>query len=395
MNPLLKKIIRAGVGRFRFIMATVGLGVAVLLILVAVQTQADFNDLLYGKYNENETADFLVINKAITQQAQATKNNAFSPAEIEELKKQPFSQSVGQLAAARFSVRAESYSGMLPFSSDLYFESVPDEFIDVKTDEWKWREGQPDVPVIIPSFFLDMYNTGMASTRENLPLLSLDVVKLIPVKIVIEGNGQRAEFTGHVVGLTDRINSILIPQTFMDFANARYGYKEAPKVTRLIVKTKDPSDTRLINYLEKNNINTNADKTRFGKVRKAVDIVVSVVSGFGGVMLLFALLVFSLFIQLTVASAKTEIELLITLGASPRQLSRFLMRQFFPANVLIMLVCLLVIAALQYGACQFLKRQNMFVSPWISPYTVGAALAVLAMVWVVYYTTIRKYVKGS
>jgi hypothetical protein len=394
MNSLLKKIIKAGVGRFRFIMATVGLGVALLLILLAVQTQADFNDLLYGKYNESETADFLVINKAITQEAQASKNNAFTTAEIDNLKQQPFAKSVGLLNAARFSVKAESYSDMFPFRSDLYFEAVPDEFIDVKNDSWKWAPGQQDLPIIIPSFFLDMYNTGMASTREDLPLLNLDLIKLIPVKIILDGNGKHAELTGHVVGLTDRINSILIPQNFMDFANQTYGYKEAQKITRMIVKTSDPSDPRLVSYLENNNLNTNADKTRFGKVRKAVDIVVSIVSSFGVIMLLFALLVFSLFIQLTIASTKTEIELLITLGASPGQLGKFLMKQFFPVNVLIMLVCLGLIAVLQYIAWQFLKKQNMFVSPYISLNTIGAAVAVLAMVWVVYFTTIRKYVKG-
>jgi hypothetical protein len=392
MNQLLRKIIKAGVGRLRFIMATVGLGVALLLILLAVQTQANFNDLLYGKYNENETADFLVINKAVTSQGKAT--NGFTPAEIEDVKKQPFAQAVGLLTAAKFSIKVASYSDMLPFTSDLYFESVPDAFIDLKDSAWKWEVGQQDLPIIIPSFFIDMYNTGMASTREDLPLLSTEVIKQIPIKVMIEGNGQQGEFLGHVVGLTDRINSILIPQGFMDMANTRFGYKEAPKVTRMIIKTNDPSDTRLTSYLEKNNINTNTDKTRFGKVRKAVDIVVSVVSGFGVIMLLFALLVFSLFIQLTIASTKTEIELLITLGASPNQLGKFLMRQFFPVNVLIMMVCLGVIAALQYSACLFLKKQNMFVSPLISIYTVAAAIAVLAMVWVVYFTTIRKYVKG-
>src|SRR5205823_3435739 len=108
MNQLLRKIIKAGVGRFRFIMATVGLGVALLLILLAVQTQANFNDLLYGKYNENETADFLVINKAVTSQGKAA--NGFTPAEIEDVKKQPFAQAVGLLTAAKFSIKVASYS---------------------------------------------------------------------------------------------------------------------------------------------------------------------------------------------------------------------------------------------------------------------------------------------
>ena len=381
-------------GRSRFIMATIGLGVALLLILLAVQTQVNFNDLLHGKYNENETADFLVINKEINKENQTQKaKNIFSQADITDIKKQPFTEAIGVLTATNFSVSAESYSAALPFYSDIYFESVPDEFIDVKIKDWKWAEGQPDLPIIIPSFFLDLYNFGMAQSREELPQLSAEALMAIAIKITITGNGQSQVITGHVVGLTDRINSVLIPQSFMNWANTKYGYQQQQKrITRIVLKTQDPADPKLTSYLTEKNLRTNQDKTRFSKARTAVNIIVKVLAGFGVVMLLFALLVFSLFIQLTIASCKIEIELLITLGTSPKQLGKFLMKQFFPVNVLIMLVCVAVIAVLQYGACALLKNQSMYISPWISLYTIAAAVAVLVMVWWVYRSTINKYV---
>ena len=381
-------------GRSRFIMATIGLGVALLLILLAVQTQVNFNDLLHGKYNENETADFLVINKEINKENQTQKaKNIFSEADITDIKKQPFTEAIGVLTATNFSVSAESYSAALPFYSDIYFESVPDEFIDVKIKDWKWAEGQPDLPIIIPSFFLDLYNFGMAQSREELPQLSAEALMAIAIKITITGNGQSQVITGHVVGLTDRINSVLIPQSFMNWANTKYGYQQQQqRITRIVLKTQDPADPTLTSYLTEKNLRTNQDKTRFSKARTAVNIIVKVLAGFGVVMLLFALLVFSLFIQLTIASCKIEIELLITLGTSPKQLGKFLMKQFFPVNVLIMLVCVAVIAVLQYGACALLKNQSMYISPWISLYTIAAAVAVLVMVWWVYRSTINKYV---
>ena len=381
-------------GRARFIMATIGLGVALLLILLAVQTQVNFNDLLHGKYNENETADFLVINKEINKENQTQKaKNIFSEADITDIKKQPFTEAIGVLTATNFSVSAESYSAALPFYSDIYFESVPDEFIDVKIKDWKWAEGQPDLPIIIPSFFLDLYNFGMAQSREELPQLSAEALMAIAIKITITGNGQSQVITGHVVGLTDRINSVLIPQSFMNWANTKYGYQQQQqRITRIVLKTQDPADPKLTSYLTEKNLRTNQDKTRFSKARTAVNIIVKVLAGFGVVMLLFALLVFSLFIQLTIASCKIEIELLITLGTSPKQLGKFLMKQFFPVNVLIMLVCVAVIAVLQYGACALLKNQSMYISPWISLYTIAAAVAVLVMVWWVYRSTINKYV---
>jgi cell division protein FtsX len=78
-----------------------------------------------------------------------------------------------------------------------------------------------------------------------------------------------------------------------------------------------------------------------------VDVVVKISWITGVIMLLFALLVFTLFIQLTIASCKEEIVLLITLGASPKQLRRFLMKQFFPVHILIIIVSLLIISGLQ------------------------------------------------
>lgn len=394
MNSILKKIIKSGVGRFRFVMATVGLAVALILILLAVQTHINFNDLLHGKYNENETVDFLVINKEVNKENQTQKaKNIFTEADINDIKKQPFAESIGVLTAANFSIGAESYSGELPFYSDIYFESVPDEFIDAKSKEWKWVEGQTDLPIIIPAFFLDLYNFGMAQSREELPQLSPSTVMTIPVKISIKGNNQDFVITGHVAGLSDRINSVLIPESFMKWANKRFGYaQQQQRITRIVLKTKDPSDPRLVNYLNEKKLHTNTDKTRFSKARTAVNIIVNLLAGIGIVMLLFALLVFSLFIQITIASCKKEIELLITLGASPKKLGKFLMRQFFPSNLVIILLCIILIALLQYVAAIWLHSHSLYISKFINVFTAAAAFIVLATIWLVYKKSIKKYI---
>jgi cell division protein FtsX len=391
---LLKKIIRSGIGRLRFWMAITGMGVAVLFILLAVQIHADFNELLHGENNANETADFLVINKKVTPQNQGQKEqNVFTETDIKELQTQPFTGSIGKLATTSFKVSVESYSAALPFYSDAYFESVPDEFIDVKSDEWKWVEGQRDIPVIIPSFFLDLYNTGMAMSQENLPQLSLEAIMAIPIKVTVRGNNQAAEFVGHVVGQSDRINSILIPQTFMDWANKQYGYRESPKPNRVVIKVKDPSDPALVNYLDKKGWKTNAEKTRFSRMRKVVNGVVAVTGGIGLVLLLFGLLVFSLFIQLTIASCKNDIELLQTLGTSPKQLERFLLKQFLPQNIILIVIALLFIAVLQWTITGILKTQQIVLNPWLSIDTIIAALAVLTVVYLVNKQTISRYIK--
>lgn len=394
MNSLLQKIIRSGVGKIRFWMALTGMGVALLLILLAVQVNADFNELLHGKKNQNESADFLVINKIVTPENQTQKDrNSFTQEDINDLGAQPFTESIGKLSATSFRVSVESYSDALPFYSDAYFESVPDEFIDVKTAEWKWQDGQRDIPVIIPSFFLDLYNTGMAMSQKDLPQLSMQAIEAIPVKVLVTGNGKRGEFVGHVVGQSDRLNSILIPQSFMNWANKEYGYTQSSNPSRIVVKVKDPSDPLLANYLEKKGWKTNAEKTRFSRMRKVVNAVVAVTGGIGLVLLLFGLLVFSLFIQLTIASCKTDIELLQTLGTSPSQLQRFLMRQFLPQNIVIIVMASLLIAIVQWFLSLVLLQQQIFVSKWIAIDTLMAAVIVFVVIWLVNRQTIRRYIK--
>jgi hypothetical protein len=392
LNQLLKKIIRTGVGRSRFIMAGIGLTVAMLLILSAIQIQANYNELLYGKSNQDSIANFLVVNKVIDGNKQ---ENVLGNEDIQDLKKQPFVQEMGQLTASRFKVSAQSPSDRFPFYTDLFFESVPDQFIDVQSENWTWQQGSTTIPMIIPNQFLDLFNFGFAPSQ-NLMQLTQQMVMSLPVIINIHQNGQVVRFTGKVVGFSDRISSVLVPQNFLDWANGQFAAQtNESKTSRVVIRTSDPGNPQLTKYLKEHELVTDADKTRFSKYRQIVNTVVNASWITGAVMLLFAILVFSLFIQLTIASTKSEINLLVTIGASPKQLQRFLMKQFLPANIVITLVCLAVVVIGQYILQQFLKEQNMYVSPWISYYTVIGAALILLVLWIVNRSTIKKYIRQT
>ena len=109
-------------------------------------------------------------------------------------------------------------------------------------------------------------------------------------------------------------------------------------------------------------------------------------------MLLFALLIFTLFIQLTVASSKDEIRLLVTLGAAPKQLQGFLMKQFFPPNIIITITVLVVLALLQFLLRSWLKSQRIYVSPYLSYLTLLAGILILFVLWMVNRMSIKKYI---
>lgn len=390
LNHLLKKIIKSGAGRMRYILAMAGLGIALVLILAAIQLQTNYNTLLHGNNVQDSIANFLVVNKIVSD------NNAgktqLSEEEIEGLKNQNFIDAVGIVTPSRFKVSASGGSS-LPFYTDMFFESVPDNFLDIESKDWQWNEQSQFIPIVIPNMFLDLYNFGFASSQ-NLPQLSHDLIKQIPIQLNIQTAAGNKTYFARVVGFSDRISSILVPQTFMDWANEHFA-TEAPKgASRVIIRTKDPSNPQLTDYLKQHNLVTDSDKTRFSKYRKVVSYVVSISWFTGAAMFMFALLVFSLFIELTIASCKEEIKLLITLGSSPKQLKHFLMKQFFPANVLIMVVVLIVMSGLQLLLQHFLLSQNMIISSFLSPITVASAILVLFVLWLVHRRTLGRQIKA-
>lgn len=394
MNPffqLLKKIIQTGVGKSRFLMASVGLGIAMLLILIAIQTHTNFDQLLHSQQNQNESADFLVLNKKITNAMMGqTDKSMFSPEEIATIKQQDFVQAFGFITSNQFKVTAAA-PGDLHFYTDMFFESVSNEFIDIKNEDWKWNVGDGTIPIILPNDFLNLYNFGFALSQD-LPQLSQETVKALPVKITISKGLMTQEFTGRIVGFSDRISSFLVPETFMQWANEKFGSGITASPSRVIIKTKDPANPALVKFLDDHGYTTNQDKIKYSKTKLIVQTIVSVVGFFGLILLLFALLVFSMFIQLVIASCKREIQLLVTLGTAPDQLKRYLLKQFVPLYIVIGIISLVLVTVLQWWAATALAAHQMAVSPLPGIGTFAGALLILLLVYVVNVYNVRKYV---
>lgn len=391
LNKLLSKLIKNSAGKTRFLMALVGMSVAIFLILSAVQLQVNYYQLLHAKDNQDSIANFLVVNKIMTDQNIGS--SSLSEAQIKDIQAQPFVESVGNLVPSRFKAAIESKSERFPFYTDIAFESVPSEFLDITPKDWSWDERSNYLPIIVPNQFLDIYNFQF-SISQNLPQLTAALVKMLVFKVTVQTPKGPLSMNGRVVGLSNRISSMLVPQSFMDWANKRFANSHGSDVSsRVVIRTKDPGNPMLVKYLKDNGLTTDADKTRFSKYRQVVDFVVNI-SGITGVLLLaFALLIFTLFIQLTIASCKDEIALLLLMGTSPKQLRRFLMRRFYPPNIWMALIGLILISATQYWLYFFLKDKQIFLSAWISGYTVVAAIIILAVIAYVNDQSIKKWLR--
>lgn len=205
-------------------------------------------------------------------------------------------------------------------STDMFFESVPDAFVDVSLDKWHFDEGTQTIPIIIPRNYLNLYNFGFAQSR-NLPKLSEGVMGLIQMDINMRGNGRVEQYKGNIVGFSNRLNTILVPQSFMEWANQNFAPEREAQPSRLIVEVKNPTDTAITDYFQQKNYETEGDNLDAGKTTYFLRLITGIVSGVGLFIsiLSFYILMLSVFLLLQKNTAKLENLLLI--GYSPSKVA--------------------------------------------------------------------------
>ena len=289
------------------------------------------------------SADYLIVSKRIsTATTLSGRSSSFTSAEEAEVREQKFARKVGAFTSTEYKADARmGVNGVPVLSSELFFESVPDGFVDVPLDQWKWQEGD-DVPIILPRSYINMYNFGFAQSR-SLPKISDGLVGMIDFRIFIHGNGRQNEFRGRVIGFSNRLNSILVPQSFMDWSNETYapGMKSDP--TRLIVEVDNPTDTHISQFVESKGYEVEDDKLNSEKTTYFLKMVVTLVMGVGLVISSLSFYILMLSIYLLVQKNSSKLENLLLIGYSPQKVALPYQVLTAALNILVLVLALTVV----------------------------------------------------
>ncbi|MFL5810994.1 MAG: FtsX-like permease family protein [Flavisolibacter sp.] len=383
IRPLLQTGTNAGSRWLSYI----GLCLGVLLLLCSIQMFINVQSMLGGNVIHKNGYDFISVTKKITNETMGSvEKNVFHQDEIDDLKAQPFIEGVAPLVANRFHVQIEA----VVFKTDLFLESMDKEYIDTVPPSFQWEEGQPFVPIIVSSDFIEIYN--IFAPGQGLPQFSsASILKLTPT-ITCFGKGKVESFVGIIVAMSDRINSVLVPTNFLQWANERFGEIKETGPSRVFLKTKDANNPELIKYIDSKNYYVNKDKTKFGREKRIVQVVVSALGVVGLLVVVLALMLFSFYLQLVIARSKENLQLLLLLGYSPRWLSRNVSRQFIPIYVMIVITALLISQFVQFFFHSNISK--IFDAPELSPYIswiiIAIAFALIILSVITNYRLVRK-----
>lgn len=272
------------------------------ILILSLQLYTDIKPLLQKNtdaFSENVT----VISKEISVFKSMDKEKIyFTNEEIETLKTQPFIKEVSYFKHATFKVNAYTtrMEDMPPLYTDLFFESIPQTYLDVESEDWDWDESSGFIPIVVPENYLNLYNFGFAESQ-GLPVISQQTIAQMPFNIRIKGNGKTKEFNSKIVGFSTKINSILVPENFLDWANKVYGRDENQKINRLLLTFKDPTDKRILEFFNEQNYQMNEDNLALSKMvyffKAAMSFIFIIALLIVVLSLAFVILSFNLIIQ--------------------------------------------------------------------------------------------------
>ncbi len=263
-------------------------------------------------------SDYLIVTKRMGMATTLSgKSNTFTDAERVELSKQSFATRVGRFTSVEYKVDAQmGIQGQTLLNSEIFLESVPDEFIDIPLTDWHYTEGENTVPVILPRSYINMYNFGFAQSHQ-LPKISDGLVSMIDFNIFIHNGSGNSSFKGRVIGLSNRLNTILVPQTFMDWSNRTFAPGKQSDANRLLLEVGNPADEKVTQYLDKHGYEVESDKLDAEKTTYFLRMVVTLVMSIGLVISVLSFYILMLSIYLLVQKNSTKLENLLLIGYSP------------------------------------------------------------------------------
>ncbi len=294
-----------------------------VIVLLSIQFYQDVAPV-FTEGDSFMKKDYIIVSKKVsTLGSFVGKSSTFSHSEIEEIEDQPFTRGVGEFTPSQFKVSAGV--GMeqlgLNLSTAMFFESVPDKYVDTNLEGWHFEPGQDEIPIIIPRNYLNLYNFGFAQSR-NLPQISEGVINMVNLEVRIIGGGKRDTYKGKIAGFSNRLNTILVPESFMAWANIHYGERGIRKEpSRLIVEVNNPTDDRIAQFFRERGYDTEDDKLDAGKTTWFLKVIVGIVLSVGLLISVLSFYILMLSIYLLLQKNTTKLENLLLIGYSPNRVA--------------------------------------------------------------------------
>lgn len=281
--------------------------VGAVIVLFGIQAYKDAAQVLKSP-DSVLSGSFLVLSKPVSAVntlagALGAGPRSFNEKEIGEIASMAGVSAVATFRTAQFPVYGGiSYAGF-DMSTEMFIESVPDEFLDLDPKVWTASPDSDIIPIVIPQTYLNFYNYGFAAARGT-PQLGEELFSMVPIRLIIRGREGHRNYTGRIVGLTDRLNTILVPEDFLIEANERFATKTPKAPTRVIVEAGSEASKELMDHINEEGYVIDGGSEDAVRMLAVVRMIISIVVALG--LLVSALAFFLLLISILLLIEKNR-----------------------------------------------------------------------------------------
>lgn len=312
MNKLLVKILWGKQSYFQLVFTSIALVIGVLVMALTFNLYLNFKEVLSD--NDAFSNNYLVINKSVGYlNTLGLTSTSFKQAEIDEIKDGKIVKDAVPFTANQFDVAIRK-GAPFNFYSELFIEGVPRNFIDNVPNEFRWKEGDEEVPVILSNELYNLLSFGYSPTKSGFPQVPKSALMSTDFDLELRGPEGEVKLKTRIVGFSDRVNSVLAPVEFITWANKRIGRGTQNDFSRVLLEVEDASDPKLQEYLESKGYVANKDKLLAGSGKTKIKLFLWLLTFIGALIVLLTLNSLVMNIQLLISKAKAELKMLFSLG---------------------------------------------------------------------------------
>ena len=385
---MLEKLLFRNQDKKQLMIAIIGAFMGITFLITSIHYIIKVNE--FGKGTDILGPNTIIVQKKVTNSSSLnlTKTD-FSIREIEKMKKERFIEEVKPVISNNFDISFETSDPMVPyFRTDVFIQTVDQNFLDVKTDKWHWKEGDDFVPMIMPREFLVMLNTFMSAS--GIPQISEDLVKEVKFKFKLWNDSTEEKVNVRIIGFTNEVSSILVPASFMKFGNDKYSDGSNQKITQIMISGKEGKFGLVEELLNKKGLESKNAQLLIGRLKSVVGTLFFVVFGISIIAVLASGLVLIQYMQLLISRNEYEVRTLIRIGYNPKEIIKSFFLYFVKIFGIVSGTGFITFIIFKYFLDKMFLTGGLYIDTKITILSIGALILTYLIFIISSYKTAKK-----
>ena len=385
---MIKKILFSYQNKTQLIIAMIGSFLGFTFLVTSIHYLIRVNE--FGEGEEILGNNTMIIQKKVNNYSSMNMAKTdFSEREIESIRNESFTEGLQPILSNSFGVSLQTDSELVPyFRSDVFVQSIDNDFTKIDPEKWKWSPGDEFVPIVLPRDFLVMLNTF--ASAKGIPQVSDDLAKTIGFKFTLYNDDKKEWEKVKIVGFTNEVSAILVPSSFMEYGNENFPTVVPAKITQLMLIVKEGRFGEFENYLKKRSLESKENSMIVGKLKSVAGTLFSILIGISIITVFLAGLVLVQYAQLLISRNEYEIRTLLRQGYSPKKVTETILLYFIKVFAVISGASLIAFAVAKIFIDKLLVKGGIQISPDYTALSVVAVIIAFGIYTIVNYFNAKR-----